>query len=69
MQQAKFGWIETLGATQRATSFTDVNSYGDLYQWGRRSDGHQCRTSPTTTTLSSNDQPANGNFILSPNSP
>lgn len=63
-------WMDrNLGATQRATSFTDVNSYGDLYQWGRRSDGHQCRTSPTTTTLSSNDQPANGNFILSPNSP
>jgi uncharacterized protein (TIGR02145 family) len=52
-----------LGATQVATSSTDVNSYGDLYQWGRRADGHQCRTSPTTATLSSIDQPAHGNFI------
>lgn len=26
---------------------------------------HQCRTSLTTTTLSSSDQPAHGNFILS----
>jgi hypothetical protein len=34
-----------------------------LYQWGRGSDGHQCRTSATTATLSSIDQPANGNFI------
>jgi hypothetical protein len=57
-------WMDrNLGATQAATSSTDANSYGDLYQWGRRSDGHQCRTSPTTTTLSAVDQPANGNFI------
>jgi uncharacterized protein (TIGR02145 family) len=63
-------WMDrNLGATQAATSSTDANSYGDLYQWGRRSDGHQCRTSATTTTLSSTDQPANGNFILTPNSP
>jgi hypothetical protein len=52
-----------LGATQAATSSTDVNAYGDLYQWGRRSDGHQCRNSATTTTLSSTDQPAHGDFI------
>jgi uncharacterized protein (TIGR02145 family) len=63
-------WMDrNLGATQVATSSTDVNSYGDLYQWGRRADGHQCRTSPTTATLSSIDQPANGNFILAPNAP
>jgi uncharacterized protein (TIGR02145 family) len=58
-------WMDrNLGATQVATSSTDVNSYGDLYQWGRRADGHQCRTSPTTATLSSVDQPAHGNFIV-----
>jgi uncharacterized protein (TIGR02145 family) len=58
-------WMDrNLGASQAATSSTDANSYGDLYQWGRRSDGHQCRTSPTTSTLSSVDQPANGSFIL-----
>ena len=63
-------WMDrNLGATQVATSSTDVNSYGDLYQWGRRADGHQCRTSPTTATLSSVDQPAHGNFILAPNVP
>jgi hypothetical protein len=60
-------WMDrNLGATQVATSSTDVNSYGDLYQWGRGSDGHQCRTSPTTSTLSSIDQPAHGDFILTP---
>jgi uncharacterized protein (TIGR02145 family) len=63
-------WMDrNLGATQVATSSTDVNSYGDLYQWGRRADGHQCRTSPTTATLSSIDQPAHGNFIIAPNAP
>jgi uncharacterized protein (TIGR02145 family) len=62
-------WMDrNLGASQVATSSSDVNSYGDLYQWGRRADGHQCRTSPTTPTLSSVDQPTHGNFILA-NSP
>ena len=63
-------WMDrNLGATQVATSSTDVNSYGDLYQWGRRADGHQCRTSSTTATLSSIDQPAHGIFIIAPNAP
>ena len=63
-------WMDrNLGATQVATSSIDANAYGDLYQWGRRADGHQCRTSPTTVILSSVDQPANGNFILAPNAP
>jgi hypothetical protein len=58
-------WMDrNLGASRAAISSTDSQSYGDLYQWGRRSDGHQCRTSLTTSTLSSVDQPANGNFIL-----
>jgi len=57
-------WMDrNLGATQVATSSTDAASYGDLYQWGRRTDGHQCRTSPTTSNLNSIDQPAHGNFI------
>ena len=57
-------WMDrNLGATQVATISSDASSYGDLYQWGRRADGHQCRTSPTTATLSSIDQPAHGNFI------
>jgi hypothetical protein len=63
-------WMDrNLGATQVATSSADANAYGDLYQWGRRSDGHQCRTSATTTALSSIDQPANASFIVAPNSP
>ena len=63
-------WMDrNLGATQAATSSTDTLAYGDLYQWGRFSDGHQCRTSDTTSTLSSTDQPAHGDFILEPNFP
>jgi uncharacterized protein (TIGR02145 family) len=63
-------WMDrNLGASQVATSSTDANSYGDLYQWGRKSDGHQCRNSATTSTLSSGDQPGNGDFILTSSSP
>ena len=63
-----FTWMDrNLGASQAASSSTDTNAIGDYYQWGRRSDGHQCRTSPTTTNLSSTDQPFNGDFIITPN--
>lgn len=42
-------WMDrNLDATQEATSSRDVASYGYLYQWGRLSDGHQKRSSPTT---------------------
>jgi hypothetical protein len=53
-------WMDrNLGASQVATSPTDVNSYGDIYQWGRAADGHEKRVSqnydgtsmrPTTIT-------------------
>jgi uncharacterized protein (TIGR02145 family) len=58
-----------LGATQVATSSTDAASYGDLYQWGRATDGHQVRTSGTTASLSSSDTPGHGNFIINSSSP
>ena len=62
-------WMDrNLGATKVATSSTDADSYGDLYQWGRRTDGHEKRNSLTTNTLSSTDQPGNA-FIVSPNMP
>ena len=62
-------WMDrNLGATQVATSSTDAAAYGDLYQWGRGTDGHQLRDSQTTTNLSSSDQPGN-NFILAQNAP
>lgn len=61
-------WMDrNLGASQVATSSTDALAFGDLYQWGRRADGHQCRNSGTTTTLSTTDQPNHSNFIKNPN--
>ena len=54
-----------LGARQVATSSADADSYGDLYQWGRLKDGHQCRNSSTTATLSTTDVPGNASFITS----
>ena len=59
-------WLDrNLGASQVATSIADINSFGDLYQWGRRTDGHQSRASNTTTTTSSVDQPTHSDFIRS----
>jgi len=58
-------WMDrNLGASRVATSSTDSQAYGELYQWGRRADGHQCRNSITSTVLSSSDTPNNSAFIL-----
>jgi uncharacterized protein (TIGR02145 family) len=63
-------WMDrNLGASRVATSSTDLQAFGDLYQWGRRADNHQYRYSPTITTLSSNDTPPHGRFILVQNIP
>jgi len=63
-------WMDrNLGATRVATSSTDTEAYGDLYQWGRLADGHEKRTSTTTSTLSTSDVPGHGDFITSPASP
>ena len=63
-------WMDrNLGASRVATLSTDAQAFGDFYQWGRAADGHQCRTSTTTTTLSSTDVPGNNSFILSPTTP
>ena len=43
-------WMDrNLGASRVATSSTDSAAYGDLYQWGRGTDGHEKRTSSTTS--------------------
>lgn len=63
-------WLDrNLGATQVATSSTDSLAYGDLYQWGRLADGHQIRTSITTSTLATSDIPGHNNFITNISSP
>ena len=63
-------WMDrNLGASQVATSSTDPDAYGDLYQWGRGTDGHEKRTSGTTATLSSSDTPGHGDFITTSSEP
>jgi uncharacterized protein (TIGR02145 family) len=63
-------WMDrNLGASRAATSSSDAHAIGDLYQWGRAADGHQKRTSSTTTRLSSGNQPGHGRFIVAPTTP
>ena len=57
-------WMDrNLGATQVATSSTDTDAYGFIYQWGRSSDGHQCRTSGLESANATGDTPMHSNFI------
>jgi hypothetical protein len=63
-------WMDrNLGASQVATSSDDEDAYGDLYQWGRGADGHESRTSGTTSTLSNSDDPGHGDFITNDSDP
>lgn len=63
-------WMDrNLGASMVAMSLTDSEAYGDLYQWGRLTDGHEQRTSPTTDVLSSTDVPGHGSFITNSATP
>ncbi len=51
-------WMDrNLGASRVAISSTDEEAYGDFYQWGRGTDGHEKRNSPIISTLSSSDTP------------
>ncbi len=55
-------WMDrNLGALRVATKIADPDAYGSLYQWGRKGDGHEYRTSPVTTSRS--DYPENDYFI------
>ena len=68
-------WMDrNLGASRVATSSTDAYAYGDLYQWGRYSDGHEYRGSTTTATNATTAVPNAGNpwdglFITESSSP
>jgi hypothetical protein len=57
-------WMDrNLGASRAAIRSTDSLAYGDLYQWGRSSDGHQCRNSEVTYLSSTIDYTGNNKFI------
>ncbi len=63
-------WMDrNLGACRVATSTTDSEAYGDLYQWGRPADGHEDRKSGITSINSSDDVPGHSNFIVEPDTP
>ena len=58
-------WMDrNLGASRVANSLTDTEGFGDLYQWGRGTDGHQKRSSDTTHALSNSDSPGHDKFII-----
>ena len=52
-----------LGASRVALSSTDTEAYGDLYQWGRLTDGHEKRDSADHGFSSDGDVPGHGLFI------
>ena len=57
--------LASFNPTMQATSFTDFLAYGSLFQWGRKSDGHELITFTGATTGTS----ANGTTSTLNNSP
>jgi uncharacterized protein (TIGR02145 family) len=58
-------WMDrNLGAKRAATNNKDEEAFGDLFQWGRRADGHQCRNSKTVRNQSFTNTPGHGDFII-----
>lgn len=62
-----YTWMDrNLGASKVATAIDDCPdypsdcAYGDLYQWGRFADGHQCRDSPTHSSSATTPTPFTG---------
>lgn len=56
-------WLQqNLGSTKVATSLTDSDAYGDLFQWGRWDDGHQLRNSTLSSTAPSPNNPSGLNI-------
>ncbi|HEX8576939.1 MAG TPA: hypothetical protein VF677_11660 [Flavobacterium sp.] len=58
-------WMDrNLGAFQAATSMSDLASYGDLYQWGRGTDGGQCRNSTQVPSYTGFPTDSPGNIFI-----
>ena len=63
-------WLDrNLGADQVCTSSTDTSCYGDYYEWGRLTDGHEKTTSSSTSTRASNILSAGTDFIINTGTP
>lgn len=58
-------WMDrNLGAERVANSFIDNRAYGNLYQWGRRADGHEFRDAEIIESQAADPQPHHGFFIV-----
>lgn len=75
-------WMDrNLGARRAATAQNDVLSYGNHYQWGRPSDGHEISIingatlvagrglQNSTTVIATTNTPGHSNFILNTTTP
>jgi uncharacterized protein (TIGR02145 family) len=59
-------WMDrNLGASNVPATRADPTGFGDLYQWGRFPDGHQCLNSSVTSSQSPTDLTGHSNFITS----
>ena len=52
-----------LGASRSISSTTDIASYGDLYQWGRGTDGHE-KWDSTIISKTDPSSPVQNNFVF-----
>lgn len=58
-------WLDrNLGASRACQSVDDEQCYGDYYQWGRPTDGHEKEGSSTTNTLASTITPNHNKYII-----
>jgi len=60
-------WLDrNIGATAVASSWNDTTPevLGDLFQWGRKADGHQLRSSTISTTCSIYDDTTNNDTFI-----
>lgn len=62
-------WLDrNLGAKRVCKTGTDKQCFGDYFQWGRDSDGHEKENSYTTPKISVSNTPDNPKFIKNSNS-
>jgi len=58
-------WLDrNIGASRVCTHANDTSCFGDYYQWGRNTDGHEKATSSTTNTQATDINSAGSDFIL-----
>lgn len=61
--ETKTWMARDLGASRSTPSTTDIASYGDLYQWGRGTDGHE-KWDSTTISKIGTPSPVQNNFVF-----